>query len=49
MYEGWWRVLESDDEYFPGRLWWRQYGLELPAPLLEKLYRANARRLLNWQ
>jgi predicted TIM-barrel fold metal-dependent hydrolase len=49
MYEGWWRLLESADEYMPGRLWWRQYGLELPAPLLEKLYRTNARRLLNWQ
>jgi len=49
MYEGWWRLLESADEYMPGRLWWRQYGLELPAPLLEKLYRTNAKRLLNWQ
>ncbi|MCX6621937.1 MAG: amidohydrolase family protein, partial [Acidobacteria bacterium] len=37
------------DEYLQGRLWWRQYGLELPAPLLEKLYRKNAQRLLNWQ
>jgi predicted TIM-barrel fold metal-dependent hydrolase len=48
MYRGWWRLLESADEYMQGRLWWRQYGLELPAPVLEKLYRGNAKRLLNW-
>ena len=49
MYRGWWRLLETDDEYLPGRLWWRQYGLNLDAALLEKLYRKNAERLLNWQ
>lgn len=49
MYRGWWRLLESGDEFVPGRQWWRQYGLELPAPLLEALYRGNAKRLLNWQ
>ncbi len=48
MYEGWWRLLESADEYMPGRIWWRYYGLELPAPLLKALYRDNALRLLNW-
>jgi hypothetical protein len=49
MFQGWWRLLESADEFIPGRLWWRQYGLELPAPVLEALYRANARRVLNWE
>ncbi len=48
MYEGWWRLLESADEFIPGRIWWRYYGLELPAPLLGALYRGNALRLLNW-
>jgi predicted TIM-barrel fold metal-dependent hydrolase len=48
MYRGWWRLLESGDEFIPGRLWWRYYGLELPAPVLESLYRANAKRILNW-
>lgn len=49
MYRGWWRLLESADEYIPGRIWWRYYGLELPQPVLESLYRGNALRLLNWE
>ena len=48
MYEGWWQLLESADEYMPGRIWWRYYGLELPDGLLKSLYRDNALRLLNW-
>jgi len=49
MYRGWWRLLESGDEYLPGRIWWRYYGLELPPAVLESLYRINAKRVLNWQ
>ncbi len=49
MYRMWWRLLESPDEYIPGRISWRYYGLELPEPLLESLYRNNAKRILNWQ
>jgi len=49
MYRGWWRLLETADEFIPGRLWWRYYGLELPAPVLQSIYRDNARRILNWQ
>jgi predicted TIM-barrel fold metal-dependent hydrolase len=48
MYEGWWRLLETGDEYIPGRIWWRYYGLQLPDDLLKRLYRDNALRLLNW-
>jgi predicted TIM-barrel fold metal-dependent hydrolase len=48
MYRGWWRLLESGDEFIPGRLWWRLYGLETPSPVLEKLYAGNSRRILNW-
>jgi predicted TIM-barrel fold metal-dependent hydrolase len=49
MYQSWWRLFESADEFMPGRLWWRYYGLELPAPTLESIYRKNARGLLNWE
>jgi predicted TIM-barrel fold metal-dependent hydrolase len=48
MFQGWWRLLETGDEFIAGRLWWRQYGLELRAPVLEALYRNNAKRILNW-
>ncbi len=48
MYRSWWRLLESADEYMTGRIWWRYYGLELPAEVLEPLYRGNARRIMNW-
>ena len=44
MYLDWWRLLETPDEYMPGRL----YGLELPETALEKIYRGNALKLLNW-
>jgi predicted TIM-barrel fold metal-dependent hydrolase len=49
MYRAWWRLFETADEFMPGRVWWRYYGLELPDPALEALYRGNARRLMNWQ
>jgi len=48
MFQAWWRLLESDDEFMPGRMWWRYYGLQLPAPVLDSLYRGNAQRILNW-
>ncbi|NND08647.1 MAG: amidohydrolase family protein [Saprospiraceae bacterium] len=49
MYLAWWRLLESDDEYMTGRIWWPYYGLGLTADSLEALYRGNALRILNWQ
>jgi predicted TIM-barrel fold metal-dependent hydrolase len=49
MYRGWWRLLESADEFIPGRQWWRQYGLELPASALKALYRDTALRVLSSQ
>ena len=49
MYMSWWRLLETPDEYIPGTNWWRHYGLELPDRALEKIYRANALKVLNWQ
>jgi predicted TIM-barrel fold metal-dependent hydrolase len=48
MYEAWWRLFETADEYIDGPVWWQLYGLELPDSVLKPLYRDNARRLLNW-
>lgn len=48
MYRGWWRLLETADEFLPGRVWWPYYGLQLPEDVLEALYRGNAKRVLNW-
>ena len=44
------RVLESDDEYFPYykryHAFWRMYGLDLPDDVLKKIYHKNALKLL---
>ncbi|WP_437552101.1 amidohydrolase family protein [Sorangium sp. So ce367] len=51
-YEVYARFLETEDDYFDteaanGRQGsWRIYGMHLPAPVLQKIYRDNARRLL---
>ena len=53
LYEVYYRFLETDDEYFPyaparvppqGR--WCIYGIDLPEPILRKVYNQNAARLL---
>ncbi len=49
VYEGWWRLLETGDEFLPGRIWWRYYALDIPHEVLESLYRSNAKRILNWK
>ena len=46
MYQGWWRLLETADEYLPGRIWWTYYGLQLSDPVLQSLYRDTARKVL---
>jgi uncharacterized protein len=48
MYQAWWRLLETDDEYMTGRVWWPYYGLDLSESVLESLYRGNALRIMNW-
>ena len=44
------RVLESDDEYFPYykkyHAFWAMYGLDLPDEVLKKVYYKNALRLI---
>jgi predicted TIM-barrel fold metal-dependent hydrolase len=53
LYEIYFRFLETDDEYFdyaPARVppqgRWRIYGIQLPDPILRKVYHENAERLL---
>ena len=44
------RVLETEDEYFPYykryHAFWRMYGLNLPDEILKKIYYKNALKLL---
>jgi len=54
MYRCYFRFLETFDEYFVppdydgtfGRHRWRVHGLGLPRPVLEKIYRGNALRVI---
>jgi predicted TIM-barrel fold metal-dependent hydrolase len=53
LYEIYYRFLETDDEYFdyapakiPPQGRWKIYGIELPEPILKKVYYQNAARLL---
>lgn len=49
-YRVYFRVLESADEYFDyyrkRHAFWKMYGLDLPAPVLKKLYFQNALRII---
>lgn len=49
-YETYFRVLESEDEYFPYHkryhAFWRMYGLGLPDEVLKKIYYKNALKLV---
>ncbi len=47
MYQIHWRLLETADEYIPGRVGWRYYGLELPNATLKALYRDTAKKIFN--
>ena len=53
LYEIYYRFLETEDEYFdyapakiPPQGRWRIYGINLPDPILRKVYNENASRLL---
>jgi predicted TIM-barrel fold metal-dependent hydrolase len=50
MYRNHFRWLETADEYFdywgyPGQGRWEIYGMDLPDPVLEKIYHANAEKM----
>ena len=54
LYEIYYRFLETDDEYFdyapakvPPQGRWKIYGIELPEPVLKKVYYENAVRQLH--
>lgn len=47
MYQIHWRLLETADEYIPGRVGWRYYGLELPDSTLKALYRDTAKSIFD--
>ncbi len=49
MYRGWFRLLETEDEFFrvPNAAWWMNYGLNLPDEVLRKVYYLNATRLFH--
>ncbi len=49
MYQRWWRLLETADEFMPGRVWWAHYGLALPPDVLRSLYRETALKVLTWE
>ncbi|MFP3947593.1 MAG: amidohydrolase family protein, partial [Longimicrobiales bacterium] len=50
-YPYYWRVLETDDEYFDYyrdyHAFWKMYGADLPDDVLRKLYYENALRVLS--
>jgi len=49
-YETYFRVLETEDEYFPYHkryhAFWRMYGIGLPDEILKKIYYKNAMSLI---
>lgn len=47
MYQIHWRLFETADDYIPGRVGWRYYGLELPESTLKALYRETAKKIFN--
>lgn len=52
LYRNHFRWLETADEYFdywgyPGQGRWKIYGLDLPDPVLEKIYHLNAERVFH--
>lgn len=49
-YHTYFRVLETEDEYFPYHkkyhAFWRMYGMGLPDPVLKKIYYKNALKII---
>ena len=51
-YQTYFRVLETNDEYFPYHkkyhAFWKMYGMGLPDNILKKIYYKNALRIVPW-
>ncbi len=47
MYQIHWRLLETDDDYIPGRVGWRYYGLDLPDATLKAIYYDTAKSIFS--
>jgi len=51
-YRIWWRLLETEDEYFDppeaDYIFWKVYGLGLPDDVLRRVYRDNAMRIFEF-
>ena len=47
MYQIHWRLFETDDDYIPGRVGWKYYGLDLPPKVLKAIYRDTAKKIFN--
>jgi hypothetical protein len=45
MCQALWRLLESEDEFVIGHVWWRYYCLSLPDSVLKALHCS----ILNWE
>jgi uncharacterized protein len=47
MFQIHWRLFETADDYIPGRVGWRYYGLDLPPKVLKAIYRDTAKKIFN--
>jgi uncharacterized protein len=47
MFQIHWRLFETSDDYIPGRVGWRYYGLDLPPKVLKAIYRDTAKKIFN--
>lgn len=47
MFQIHWRLFETDDDYIPGRVGWRYYGLDLSPKVLKAIYRDTAKKIFH--
>ncbi|MBV6641439.1 MAG: amidohydrolase family protein [Cyclobacteriaceae bacterium] len=47
MYRAWWQLLETNDEFITGRVWWPYYGLGLSPKVLKNIYQKTASKVFD--